>query len=287
MTDMSHELDNRMRTAAMSGDLETVRTLLDQGAEVESSGLGGYTAIMDAASSGHYEVVKLLIEHGAEISKKDGTYGDSLLSHAFSAEHFEIVKLLLDNGAQIEDELPQLVRHAMDKDKVWIIDSLIKLGIDLFCDRFSTDWSLLIQACHSGQFEIAKVLISAGAELDSRDDIMDLSPLGLAARCQHAELYQLLVDHGAQVDIISASHIGRFDLVKQCVSEGADINSTNTMECSPLVYATDGNHYQIVEYLLEQGADVHRTSRLSPALQRCKDSRMSELLEKHGFEGPS
>ena len=57
-----------MQLAAMKGHTETVKLLLEQGAQIE--GVGGYfkqTPLHYAAENGHTETVKLLLEQGAKI----------------------------------------------------------------------------------------------------------------------------------------------------------------------------------------------------------------------------
>ncbi len=51
---------------ALSRDPETVRTLIEQGADVNMAQAGGYTPLHQAAASGLVEVVKILLEAGAK-----------------------------------------------------------------------------------------------------------------------------------------------------------------------------------------------------------------------------
>jgi serine/threonine-protein phosphatase 6 regulatory ankyrin repeat subunit B len=51
--------------AAYKGSLEVVRLLLEKGANIDSKGNDGSTALKWATDAGHTEVVKLLQERGA------------------------------------------------------------------------------------------------------------------------------------------------------------------------------------------------------------------------------
>ncbi len=57
--------------AAHQGDVETVRVLLDNGADLHARNNHGSTVLHSAASSGHPAVVRLLLARGAEPSPRD------------------------------------------------------------------------------------------------------------------------------------------------------------------------------------------------------------------------
>ncbi len=57
-----------LRQAAIKGDINSVKPLLDQGADVNES-FYGETALMVASGYGHIEIVKLLLNRGADIDK--------------------------------------------------------------------------------------------------------------------------------------------------------------------------------------------------------------------------
>jgi ankyrin repeat protein len=57
-----------LHSAAAARSLETVRLLLDHGAEVNARQQGGWTALHAAAQHGDVEMAKLLIERGAEVT---------------------------------------------------------------------------------------------------------------------------------------------------------------------------------------------------------------------------
>ena len=56
-----------LMSAARSGDINTVKNLLDKGADVNEKDRFGYTPLKSAAYAGHTETVKLLIDKGADI----------------------------------------------------------------------------------------------------------------------------------------------------------------------------------------------------------------------------
>ncbi len=51
---------------ALSGNCETVRILIDQGADVNMTQAGGYTPLHQAAAAGLEELTRILLEAGAD-----------------------------------------------------------------------------------------------------------------------------------------------------------------------------------------------------------------------------
>ena len=88
-------------TAAYNGDLEYVRELLEDGADIEVETEKDETALMQAAWPGHIEVVKLLLERGAKVDAKDEDGDTSLIKAAYHGR-LEVVRLLLAHKARVD-----------------------------------------------------------------------------------------------------------------------------------------------------------------------------------------
>jgi len=91
--------ENKLIDAAGSGDVSSVQTLLNKGANIELKNEYGYTALMYAAYYGHADVVRFLLNKGADVNAKD-TYGRTALSLAGKGGYGEIVRILKDAGAK-------------------------------------------------------------------------------------------------------------------------------------------------------------------------------------------
>jgi ankyrin repeat protein len=102
--------------AAMMGDLEGVKGLLDNGANIEYVQPGSKQTVLQAAVGGvsgmytgaHVKVVKLLLDRGAKLGLHDGALGTALFTAvrangvtSQTAEQIEVVRMLLDHKASV------------------------------------------------------------------------------------------------------------------------------------------------------------------------------------------
>ena len=89
--------------AAASGDVETVRDLLDQDPMlVHSRSRTGWTPLHVAAYYGHLELAKLLLARGADVqAPARDSVGDTPLLKAVIGQRVEMVELLLAHHADV------------------------------------------------------------------------------------------------------------------------------------------------------------------------------------------
>jgi ankyrin repeat protein len=88
--------------AAEVGDVALIRSLLAEGADVDSVVDGRYpwTPLMHASFHGKTDAAKLLLEHGADTDHEDLDLYRSV-TLAASRGHWAIVRLLVDRGADV------------------------------------------------------------------------------------------------------------------------------------------------------------------------------------------
>ena len=142
-------------------DMETVKTLLAHGADVEHSSFNGY-APLNCTRSG--DAVELLVAHGADVNAPNGL-GQSPLWFA------------------IGDEAP-----------LGVVEALIKHGADV--NETSLEYgSILMDAIYLHP-DALESLIKAGADVNFKNDIGS-TPLHKAARGDKANLVELFLKYGA------------------------------------------------------------------------------------------
>ncbi|KAM9851193.1 BRCA1-associated RING domain protein 1 [Aulostomus maculatus] len=94
----NHKGETPLHLAAIKGDVEAVRELLDQGADPNLKDNAGWTPLHEACNLGHLAVMEVLVSRGALLNTP-GYKNDSPLHDAVRNGHTAIVKVLLQLGA--------------------------------------------------------------------------------------------------------------------------------------------------------------------------------------------
>ncbi len=97
--------DSDLPAAAVAGDLDSVRRLIDLGLPVNATDSQGCTALLRAAGGGHLALVERLLDQAADPSLAAHT-GATPLSAAISKARLDIVDRLLVAGSALNQRLP-------------------------------------------------------------------------------------------------------------------------------------------------------------------------------------
>lgn len=118
-------------------------------------------------------------------------------------------------------------------------------------------------AARGGHLEVARLLLSRGAEVDVTPR-GDATPLMIAARHRHRELVALLLEHGADADrvvpgdgtpLIAAARSGDREIGRMLLAAGADPDRFVDGDENPLFHAIQNGDVEMVRLLLDAGAD--------------------------------
>ncbi|HEV2547810.1 MAG TPA: ankyrin repeat domain-containing protein [Stellaceae bacterium] len=90
----------QLHFAAGDGDLETVKRLLQQGADLNAFDDLGWTPLIHAAKRGHVDVVRCLLAAGAQVDARDeARAGNTALAEVAAECSLEMAKALVEAGA--------------------------------------------------------------------------------------------------------------------------------------------------------------------------------------------
>jgi hypothetical protein len=106
-----------LHVAAVRGNLEVVRELLNRGASVDLQTGFGFSALMAAAGFGHHAIVLLLLQHSANPNHQSNT-GQAALMVAAGAGQLACVQTLLRAKADtelVDDNDHTALQYAQDK----------------------------------------------------------------------------------------------------------------------------------------------------------------------------
>ncbi len=166
--------------AAPNVNIAEVKHLIDDGADVNTKGKDGWTALHFAAREGQTETALAFIKAGADIEAKDNN-GWTPLHYATGQVKIKTALALIKAGANIEarDKKDWTPLHwAAGKGQTQIVHLLIKAGADVNAKGID-DWVPLHYAAFFGQNKAALALIKAGAYLNAITNRGD-TPLDIA-----------------------------------------------------------------------------------------------------------
>ncbi|WP_341815349.1 ankyrin repeat domain-containing protein [Wolbachia endosymbiont (group B) of Aricia artaxerxes] len=98
------QLDRKLLTIVESDGFNEAKGLIAQGANIDTNDKNGNTLLYSAAEIGDLNLVKLLLDNGANIETKNGEYQATPLHGAVLNERLNVVKLLLNRGANVNAE---------------------------------------------------------------------------------------------------------------------------------------------------------------------------------------
>ena len=164
----------------------------------------GETLLTFAATSGKFDSVKFLLDNGAEVNVKNLS-GDTALSCAVrsrAAPVLEIVRLLLAHGAAVNTkndhcETPLLIAAHRNADKV--ANLLIEHGCDTTSKNLGS-FSALHSAAFYNNGKLIEKLLQHGAVLNLKTDDEGMTPLHVAAKKGSVLAADVLLEHGADLE---------------------------------------------------------------------------------------
>jgi len=271
--------------AAKNGDRESIRTLLKQGLKVDAAEGDGTTALLWASYRDDLETADLLIRAGASINAANDL-GATPLWAASQNGGAALVRRLLKAGANpnlalLSGETPLMV--ASRAGSVDVVSQLLAAGArtDAHGTRGQT---ALMWAAAQKHPDVVKVLLAGGADVKARSatytEVMAVSPHGLLE-------YNRSIPHGNDTALLFAARIGDLESVKLLVAAGGDVNDADAWGVTATVVAAHSGFRDVVDFLLEKGADPNLASpgftALHEAIMR-RDEKIAASLLAHGAD---
>lgn len=171
-------------------------------------------------------------------------------------------------------------------------DALLKRHPNLVRATMPNGKTALHYAAMAGHFEVAHVLLRRHADVNAVDNdgmtsLMEACHTGPWKAEPAEDIIQLLLDHGAQIDLFMAAALGRIDLITSILDrDGSLIDRPDKTGNTALFHAARNNHLAVVKLLVARGADVNRSDAVGIAAlhrtsQECSDELIQFLLD-HG-----
>lgn len=277
-------------------DIERVRRILREGADVNETDTTGRTALMFASTAACVETIRVLLEFNADVEARNcaghsclffatgaGLKVDSPEKVEYALRFLETARLLLEEGVPVNAATNYgltALMLACASGRMNMVDLLLSRGADA---RATSDVGLtpLVMAADRGHADIVQRLLAAAANVDARHGA-GKTPLMGAAALAHTAVVQVLLDARAQVDGVSDDgHTALLYAVERQLKDGlacpvegpvvkpdaeatvqalleasADANLAGPHRRAPLHVACAGGSLALIELLVAAGADL-------------------------------
>lgn len=196
-----------LHLAAKAGDLAQLRSLLAQGARIDSvTPVSRMTALHFAVAAGQTGAVTWLVDNGSNVNAQDAHFLTPL-GHACAYGHAETALFLLRSGASVAREnsihndrllimlLGRRFGHSLSPAEIALASELISRGVDV--NSRSTDgYTALHLAAREGHGQVVRLLLKNGADANVKNRNGE-TPLTLAQARAHQQIVDMLLAYSA------------------------------------------------------------------------------------------
>ena len=269
--------------AAKNADLSVLQALITQHVDVNAASADGTTALHWASYRDNLDAADLLIRAGARLDAANDL-GATPLWIASRNGSAVMVRRLLQAGAHpnvalLLGETPLMAAsHSGNPD---VVAQLIEKGASVNA-RGARGQTALMWAVSEQHPGVVQVLLSHGADIQARSDVLSQM---MAAPPHGKPEYNRMIPFGGETALLFAARVGDLASAKLLLAAGANVNDKDAWGVSAMVLAAHSGFTEMVEYLLDQGADANAIgpgfTALHEAIMR-RDVTMVKALLDHG-----
>jgi ankyrin repeat protein len=256
-----------LNLAIQLGFEDMVRVLLDAPVSLEVLDDRGLTPLMMPIKYFYLNILRMLLDEGADVNGKDNQ-GFTPLHMAVALKNEECLRILLEYKPIID-----------------VVNNYGKTPLGECCF-----W------CHIG---CAQLLLDAGADPNFNYKRPGLSPLAIAVTKDDRNMIDLLLRHGAEIDVqdsagqtplMRAAQYGHAVASNVLIDAGARVNTADSNSLTALMLASARGQLNIVTQLLTKtnaNVNLRENKRWSALTIAAKWGHVEivEMLIKHGATG--
>jgi ankyrin repeat protein len=285
--------------AATNGLPSSCELLLARANELlEARDVDGWTALMRAGSDGRVDTVKLLLQHGADINAAN-TQDKTALMLASLNDHGQVVAHLLKAGAHVNlacDSGQTALFAAVQCNSSAIVQLLLDHGADISVTD-SKGYNVLSKAAHDGHVSMMELLVRCELSVHTVHH-SGYTVLMTAVNGGHTAAVEWLLQQGIAVNAVSNEGFTALHyesrtscnddtaIIELLLANGADVHKCTNMQCTALDETAFGGNVKCAKVLISAGADVnhinsmHMTSLHIAIKEHC--AAVMQLLLEHG-----
>jgi uncharacterized protein len=272
-------------SAVRNGDRDRLAVLLKDGVDVNAREADGSTALMWASYRDDEESAALLIQAGANVNIANELGATALWAASMNGSAATVRTLLLaganPNLALLAGETSLMV--ASRSGSAEVVEQLLAKGanVNAHGPRHQTALMWAVAQRHP---DVVNVLLAHGADVQAQSDEWGY----VQAVPPHGRLeYNRSIPHGRDTALMFAARVGDLDSARLLVAAGANVNDADAWGVSALVLAAHSGYSELVEFLLEKGADANSSAAgftaLHEAIMRREEKTVMALLA-HGAD---
>jgi len=153
--------------------------------------------------------------------------------------------------------------HAVLESNIEIVKDLIKSKVNLNF-KYPNNFTILLVALMEKEYEISKLLIESGADVNAKDDFGVTAIM--SCDINKPSIIELLIKNGADLNTKDLDGNPIFiklliekhsNVAKKMILRGADVNAKNKDGATALMYSIYSNNLKLTKFLIKHGADVN------------------------------
>ena len=268
--------DNDGLTALMfasdSGHHQVVELLLSKDPDINIRVNDGWTALMLASQNGHHQVVELLLSKDPDINIQNNNGVTALMVASYYGHH-QVVELLLSKDPDINIQNNNGVTALMLASRNGhhqVVGLLLSKDPDINIQN-NDGWTALMLASQNGHHQVVELLLSKDPDINiqsrncaiSMEDI--ISAITIAFYEGHFSIVILLskklttLSSDERKLLVAAAEGDIGTLVSMLFEVGMSPDTPLVGGITPLMIAASCGHIDIVNTLIQAGADVNKT----------------------------
>jgi ankyrin repeat protein len=244
--------------------------IVDHSQDVNAQGFyNEETPLHVSSRQAHVEIARVLLKHGADTEARD-KHGFSPLMRTAQREHVEPVLVLLEHGADVNavnmrEQTPLYIASG------WATSTIVQILLGHGADAKAQCWNNETPLHQARGEQVALLLLEHGADAGALD-IKNRTPLHNTSERGRVGGARVLLEHGVDANAHDANnatplHLASdseypeeecLDVVRLLIQYGSDIHARDDKGRTPFMRATAEERDDIMELLLEHGAEDHR-----------------------------